>query len=112
MGLDNWIKTWYMYTKNVLRNDSDLLVTDDDLEPDRMWTRTGFSQYAEEYWVLAKLLFRRLLKGRRDALLNPTENGSGTRDEEGAEMSDQHDQPSMWTIQELVDELQTARRCN
>lgn len=111
-----WETVWAIYTARFSKDPRHAPVTSSmqDLAPNEMWKRVGFIRYADEYWLLSKLMVDRLLKtfegANHDAIVDPASQGQRPVNISGPEsvspLLNQYDQTSMQQINALISDFQ------
>ena len=59
-ALDNWSKIWQVYsaTFQAMKHHDPLMGA--AITPGNMWQRIGFSRFASDYWLLAKIIMAKI----------------------------------------------------
>ena len=110
-----WGRVWDIYMDRFSHDSRHSPVTSSmqDLAPDDMWKRIGFTRYASEYWLLGKFMVERLSDGN-EGNVETVEDAAG-RVQTGASSSDtysagqllsQYDQTSMEQVNVLITDFQ------
>ena len=59
-ALDNWTAIWQVYSGALQHLAIHNPLVNEQMTPSNMWKRVGFSRFADEYWLLAKLITEKM----------------------------------------------------
>ena len=111
-ALENWTSIWQVYSTTFARLERHTPVAHENLRPDNMWRRIGFSRFCPEYWLLAKLITERLSlpspTGDHNVLdgFNGISSGPDHSTEPSEVLLPQYDETSMKQINKLIADFQ------
>ena len=105
-ALNGWIDIWQNYRQTFSEEERHHPLGKDEITPDNMWKRVGFSRFCPEYWLLAKLMTERL-----SATLQVERQSERSLDEHNRHSADptlleRYDETSMRQVNDLISEFQ------
>ncbi|KAK4497141.1 hypothetical protein PRZ48_011591 [Zasmidium cellare] len=103
IALDNWILIWQTYSDHYANKERHCPLLEQNMEPEVMWKRVGFSRYACEYWTLAKLIVDRI---SLSAFLKETTQQEQSTGESQDSLLEKYDDTSMKQVNDLITEFQ------
>ena len=75
-----------------------------------MWQRIGFTRFASEYWLLAKLIVERITnqarRGQDGLMTNANLTTTRDREESPTSILDKYDETSMQQVNDLIADFQ------
>ncbi len=97
-ALDNWLLAWQLYTSELCLSAASVQT------PTSMWKRVGFSRFADEYWLLARLIVVKM----KTAVQNKHKRQSAADDSDGpADLGlNEYDETSMQQVNDLISDFQ------
>ena len=109
-ALENWIVVWHVYTGALQHLPSHNTIVDEPMTPSNMWKRVGFSRFADEYWLLARLITEKMKAAAEQVELfgNPGVDSlapTEVPDDDEAILSS-YDETSMQQVNNLISDVQ------
>lgn len=109
-ALDNWIAAWNIYTGALHHLSIHDPLASEAITPSNMWKRVGFSRFADEYWLLARLITEKMkLSAEKTEPVNDPAvqdcNSFNLRSDEEAILP-KYDETSMRQVNSLIADFQ------
>lgn len=109
-ALDNWINIWQVYSGGLQHLSVHDPLAGEAITPSNMWKRIGFSRFADEYWLLAKLITEKMKMSaqRSDPHSRPAALGAAASNmpSDDEAILTKYDETSMRQVNSLIADFQ------